>query len=211
MNIFDQYAQRYDTWYDRYPEAYESELKALGKVLPRTGRGLEIGVGTGRFAAPLNISVGIDPSYPMIERARARGVNARWGYGEDLPFMDKTFDYAVMIISLCFVEDPLKVLKEIRRVLRDTGLVIIAIVDKDSFLGQSYRTKQSVFYRRARFFSVREMEKCLYQAGFGRFFYYQTLFDLPERLNRVEKPQPGFGRGGFVVVRARKINLEPGG
>lgn len=204
MNVFDKYARRYDAWYDRNPDAYESELRALRRVLPRTGRGLEIGVGTGRFAASLKIAIGIDPSYPMVEAARRRGVNARWGYGEDLPFTDGAFDYAVMVISLCFVDDPLTVLREIHRVLRDKGTAVIAIVDKDSFLGKYYRGKKSLFYREARFYNVREVESFLRRAGFGRFSCYQTLFDLPDRLSGIDKPRQGSGRGGFVVVKAVK-------
>ncbi len=204
MNIFDKYVQQYDAWYDRHPYAYESELKALRQVLPRGGRGLEIGVGTGRFAAPLKITIGIDPSSTMAAKARERGVNTRWGYGEDLPFTDGAFDYAVMVISLCFVNDPLQVLQEIRRVLRDGGEIIIAIVDKESFLGRAYRRKKSPFYRHARFFDVRELKDYLSQTGFGRFSFHQTLFDLPDRLTCVEEPQKGFGQGGFVVVRAVK-------
>ena len=88
MNIFDRYYKKYDIWYDRNKFAYLSELEAIKKVIPSVGRGLEIGVGTGRFAAALNITIGIDPSHNMIEIASRRGVNVRWGFGEDLPFLE---------------------------------------------------------------------------------------------------------------------------
>jgi len=208
MSLFDRYYERYDAWYDRHPFAYESELKALRKLMPSNGRGLEIGVGTGRFAAPLDITIGIDPSYPMIKIARKRGVNARWGYGEDLPFVNAAFDYAVMIISLCFVNDPIGVLGEIWRVLRSRGDIIIAIIDKDSFLGKFYRRQGGLFYKDAHFFSVPELEQRLGQTGFADFVYYQTLFVLPDQLTSVEEPQKGYGRGGFVVVKARKIGMR---
>ncbi|MBU2504608.1 MAG: class I SAM-dependent methyltransferase, partial [Candidatus Omnitrophica bacterium] len=98
-----------------------SELEALKKVLPKASRGLEIGVGTGRFASALRITMGIDPSYAMMELAIERGVNVRRGAGEDLPFFENTFDYAAIIITLCFVKDPVKVLKEAGRVLKKHG------------------------------------------------------------------------------------------
>jgi len=60
VNIFDRYYKRYDNWYEKNKFAYLSELKTVRKVLPRKGKGLEIGVGTGRFAAALGISTGID-------------------------------------------------------------------------------------------------------------------------------------------------------
>ncbi|GAG27255.1 unnamed protein product, partial [marine sediment metagenome] len=157
MNIFNQYYKKYDSWYDRNKFAYLSEIKAIKKVLPKKGRGLEIGVGTGRFAAPLKITIGIDPSKEMIEIARKRGVDARLGTGEKLPFRNTTFDYVAIIITICFVEDPLRVLKETRRVLKKNGKIIVGIIDKDSFLGKFYRKKKSIFYKEANFFSVKEV------------------------------------------------------
>ncbi|PIW33718.1 MAG: SAM-dependent methyltransferase, partial [bacterium (Candidatus Ratteibacteria) CG15_BIG_FIL_POST_REV_8_21_14_020_41_12] len=66
-NIFDQYWKRYDAWYDNYRFAYLSEVEAIKKVLPRKGKGLEVGVGTGRFASVLGIHYGIDPSVKMVK------------------------------------------------------------------------------------------------------------------------------------------------
>ncbi len=40
--------------------AYDSELEAIVQILPKSGRALEIGVGSGRFAAPLNLELGVD-------------------------------------------------------------------------------------------------------------------------------------------------------
>ncbi len=66
-NIFDKRYKKYDAWYKENKFAYLSELEAIRKVLPKKGKGLEIGVGTGRFAAPLGIKFGIDPSEDMIQ------------------------------------------------------------------------------------------------------------------------------------------------
>lgn len=204
-NIFDRYYKKYDAWYDKNKFAYLSELEALRKVLPRKGRGLEVGVGTGRFAAPLKIAVGIDPSKNMIRIARQRSVNARVGSGECLPFRNATFDYVAIIITLCFVQDPQKVLKEARRVLKKKGKIIIAIIDKNSFLGKFYQKKKRVFYKQANFFSVREVRDLLKATGFSRFSHYQTIFKLPDKINSIENPQKGFGKGGFAVICAKKI------
>ncbi len=199
-DFFDEHYKQYDAWYDRNKFAYLSELEAVKKALPREGHGLEVGVGSGRFAAPLGIAVGIDPSKKMVELARKRGVDARPGSGEDLPFEDATFDYVAIIVTLCFVGDPGQVIGESARVLKGRGRIIIGIVDKDSFLGESYREKKSVFYGRAHFFNVKEVTLMLKEAGFGEFSYYQTLFDLPDKMSSVAEPREGFGKGGFVVI-----------
>lgn len=59
----------------RTPRApYQSELLTIRALLPWDGLGLEIGVGTARFAAPLGVQVGIDPSSAMLRYAAGRGI-----------------------------------------------------------------------------------------------------------------------------------------
>ncbi len=203
-NIFSRFSKQYDAWYDRNKYAYLSELRAIRKILPKKGNGLEVGVGTGRFAAPLGIRVGIDPSREMIKIARQRGVDARFGYGESLPFRDESFDYVVLIVTLCFVKNPQKVLREAKRVVKKNGRLIVGIVDKNSFLGKSYQEKRSVFYKSARFFSAEELIRELNAEKFSRILCYQTLLKPPDKTDKIETPQKGFGRGGFVAISASK-------
>ena len=202
--LFDKYYEKYDSWYDNNKFAYLSEIKALMKVVPAQGKGLEVGVGTGRFASVLGIENGIDPSLKMINIARKRGIKASLGLGEKVPFQPQVFDYIAIVITLCFVKDPGKVIGEAMRLLKKGGKLIVGIVDKESFLGKYYKRKKSVFYKNARFFSSEGMTNLMKKAGFGRFTYYQTLFNLPEKMKSTENPRKGFGRGGFVVISAEK-------
>jgi len=204
VNIFNRYYKRYDAWYERNKFAYLSELEAIKKVLPKKGKGLEIGVGTGRFARALGITTGVDPAKNMINIARQRGVDAYVASGEKLPFKEGSYDYVAIIITISFTKNPQKVLKEAARVLKREGKVIIGIVDKNSFLGKFYQKKKGVFYKQASFFSVSELTNLLEEAGFNRFSYYQTVFDFPDKINSIEKPQKGFGEGGFVVISAKR-------
>jgi len=204
-SIFDKYYEKYDAWYDKNEFAYLSELKAIRKVLPKKGKGLEIGVGTGRFAQALGIESGIDPSKNMIKIARKRGINVKLGYGERLPFKNATFDYAAVIITICFTKNPKKVLKEACRVLKKKGKIIIGIVDKDSFLGKFYQKKKSPFYKKANFFNVKELTELLKKPDFSKFSYYQTLYKLPGEIKLAQRPRKGFGQGGFVVISGEKI------
>ena len=58
---FEAHAARYDAWFERHQAAYVSELLALRSFVPLSGRGLEIGVGSGRFVlarASVSVSVG---------------------------------------------------------------------------------------------------------------------------------------------------------
>lgn len=204
MNIFERYYKKYDAWYERNKFAYLSELETLKKFLPKKGKGLEIGVGTARFASPLGIRYGIDPSKKMLKIAKKRGVEIHLGSGEKLHFKNSSLDYVAIIITLCFVKDPIKVLGEARRVLKKNGKIIIGIIDKDSFLGKFYQKKKSIFYKQAKFFSVKEATRLLKKTGFIKFSYYQTLFKLPEKIDSIEKPKRGFNKGGFVVISGEK-------
>jgi ubiquinone/menaquinone biosynthesis C-methylase UbiE len=203
-NVFNKHYKRYDAWYDKNNYAYLSELDAVKLVLPNKEKGLEIGIGTGRFASALGIKYGVEPSANMAKLARKRGVEVYLGYGGALPFIDNSFDYVVMIITLCFIKDPVQTLQESHRVLKKDGKIIIGIVDRESFLGKFYLEKKSIFYKKAKFFSVDDVRILLQATGFKGFSCYQTLFTLPGAMNAVEKPKKGFGKGGFVVISAKK-------
>ncbi|MDP8261746.1 MAG: class I SAM-dependent methyltransferase [Candidatus Ancaeobacter aquaticus] len=207
MEIFNKNCEEYDAWYDRNNFAYLSELESIKKVLPKKGKGLEIGVGTGRFAAPLGIFVGVDCSSSMLKIAEKRAVNVLGAFGEQLPFLNNTFDYTAIIITLCFVNDHVKVLKEAARVLKKNGKIVIGIVDKNSFLGKYYQKKKSIFYKHAHFFGVDELHDLLIKTGFGEITCYQSLFDLPDKITSIETPKKDFGKGGFVVIGARKLSM----
>ena len=172
INIFDRYYKEYDDWYEQNRFAYLSEIEAIRKVLPKTGKGLEIGVGTGRFASVLGISYGVEPSRNMAQIAQRRGIEVKVGYGENLPFEDKEFDFIIIAITICFVESPKKVILEAARVLKDRGRIIIAIVDRNSFLGRFYQKKKGKFYKLAKFFSTEDVVKLLKESDFYKFSFY---------------------------------------
>ena len=207
-DIFDKYYKKYDAWYEKNKFAYLSEIGALKKVVPNKGEGLEIGVGTGRFASRLGIKYGADPSENMLIIAKKRGIDVHHAQGERLPFDSLVFDYVAIIITLCFVKDPIKVLIEAKRVLKNRGKVIVGIIDKDSFLGRFYQRKKSLFYKQAHFFGVKEVTDLLKMSGFARISYYQTIYKFPDEMTSVEKPRKGFGRGGFVVISGIKCRME---
>jgi SAM-dependent methyltransferase len=127
---------RYDAWFERHQTAYLSELLALRVFVAWSGRGLEIGVGSARFAALLGIAVGIDPSPTMLAIAAARGIRCGQGIAEDLPFAGVGFDYAVMVTTICFVDSPQRTLTEAYRVLKPNGRLVIGFIDRESAIGQ---------------------------------------------------------------------------
>ncbi len=203
---FDECSRDYDNWFEKNRAAYLSELKAVQSLLPDFSRGVEIGVGSGRFAAPLGIGYGVEPSGSMAVIAGGRGIKVCGGVAEDLPFADGCFDLALMVTVLCFVESVERVLSEAKRILADGGFLVAAILDRDTELGRIYNNSKSdsYFYRNAEFVSYEEIAGALESAGFTRVRAVQTIFDEPSRMKQGSNSRPGHGRGLFVVLRCEK-------
>ncbi len=161
MTIFDANAERYDKWYDRNRDLYERELSVIPKPVSPS---LEVGVGTGRFALPLGIDVGVDISQAMLKIAKNRGVECVRADALKLPFKDGVFKSVYFIFTLCFLDEPEKALREAERVLSEDGVLYACIIPKNSGLGELYSSKDSPFYRIARFYTERELKAMLENA-----------------------------------------------
>lgn len=207
IQIFDDFAEQYDSWFDYHTAAFESELNALKKVIPPSGEGLEVGVGSGRYASELGIKTGLEPSVKMADLAKLRNINVSIGTAESMPFHDHQFDYVLLNTVLCFLDNPLIALYEVKRILKLDGMIIIGMYDKNSLLGQSYiahRYEKHDWLRHAHYYSVTEIFNLLHQIKFQEKLVYQTIFSLLfENIKTKEKVRPGYGEGGFVVISAQ--------
>ncbi len=204
---FETYADAYDGWFEDHRPIYEAELQAIGQLMPTTAvEAMEVGVGSGKFALPLGIRVGVEPSEKMAARARSQGIDVHAGVAEALPFADECFDLVLMVTTVCFVDDVSTSFSECARVLRPGGSLIVGFVDKASDLGQRYLQKQSEsrFYGEATFFTTGEIAAYLLETGF-------LIAETRQALIPDEPPElilEGSGRGGFIAIKA--IKPEPG-
>ncbi len=210
-NIFDELAERYDAWYDSEEgmPIYQSELLCLNSLIDDVSSPmLEIGVGTGRFAMNFPDIIGVDPSPNALKIARGRGIKTLQATGEELPFFNETFKYILIIVTLCFVEDPLSVLKEANRVLMPSGSVIIGIVPKDSPWGIYYEKRKKEghpFYKYAKFYTLGDVENYLELTAMKISRISSTLLQRPDWPHRIELPTKGFAKeAGFVFIEAKK-------
>ncbi len=212
-NPFDAHASEYDAWFDRFPSLYESELLAVRAILPpRKGRWIEIGVGSGRFASRLGIDLGIEPSEAMARLARARGVEVLAGCAEEIPLEAASVQASFLITTVCFLSNLPRAFREVRRILRQDGVAVVAFIPRDSRFGCLYRENADgdTFFSHAQLRSTNEVIEALTEAGFHVDRTLQTLTGDPATADdQVEIPSPGCDRGSFVVVRGRASGSRP--
>jgi ubiquinone/menaquinone biosynthesis C-methylase UbiE len=97
-----------------------------------SGTVLEVGIGTGRnlkFYSSRCSVTGIDISEKMLDKAKIKAcgmsnITLLLMDAEQLKFPDNNFDFVISTFTLCSIPDPLKALKEMRRVLKPSGELI---------------------------------------------------------------------------------------
>ncbi len=204
--VYDDHANHYDAWFEKNWAIYQSELRALKTLTSSFEKGLEIGMGTARFAAPLGLRVGLDPSLSMIRIATNREIDGVKGIAEQLPFKDSSHDLCLMVTVIFLLSDVKAAFKEAYRILKPGGSLIVGFVDKESRLGKRYERQkdESTFYRVVHFFTPKEVRAEMEKAGFKDVVFVQTLFESPEKIKAPESPKKGHGEGSFVVARGTK-------
>jgi SAM-dependent methyltransferase len=158
----------YDRWFDENGCVYAAQFRLLRDAVPATGLGLEVGTGSGRFASAFSIRHGIDPSRPLLLMAKARGLAVIQGEGEHLPYRAGTFDCVLMMTVICFLENPLPVLQECRRVLGDCGTLVLGFIEREGEVAGRCRQEgtKGRFLRSARFYTTGEVKRVVTDAGF---------------------------------------------
>jgi SAM-dependent methyltransferase len=205
---FNEHAAEYDEWFIKNPFVFKSELHAIRTFMPKgkDRRGMEIGMGTGRFARALGIEEGIEPAEEMRKLAGKRGLHPLDAVAEDLPYRTGIFDVVLMNFCICYLDDVQQSFFEAWRVLKKNGVLIVGFIDRNSRLGKIYarRRAHSLFYRDARFYSVPNVQKKLRKAGFRELDTLQTLFRPLQEMDSIEEALPGHGKGSYVVISAKK-------
>jgi len=205
------FAKRYEEWYagpGRQADRMEKQLltRLLGDF-PNAGTALDVGCGTGHFSrwlANQGLRVaGVEISPAMLERrSRTDGVSYVLGDALVLPFADRSFDLAIFVTTLEFVNDPGCALREAVRVAR-AGL-LLGILNRCSLLAVKRKASGKPPWDMARFFSPHELAGLVRDAAGGRIIRTHcrttTLWPLPW-LGSL--PIPG---GGFIGM---SVGLDP--
>jgi ubiquinone/menaquinone biosynthesis C-methylase UbiE len=118
-----------------YRPPHDAVLSALRGL--ENARVLDLGCGTGQLAArihrelPGTRPVGCDFSHGMLAAAHRRDASVPVAQGDAgrLPFRDGVFDAVVSTEAYHWFPDPVRALREIRRVLRPGGRLLLAVVN----------------------------------------------------------------------------------
>ncbi len=174
MEIFDNEAKSYDTWYTTPLGRFVDELETLAvmeTLQPKSSEIiLDVGCGTGNYAIKLAqrgcIVVGIDISEEMlaIARKKCQELNLRIellnANAESIPFADNYFDSVVSIATFEFIRNPQKALEEMFRVVKSNGKIVVGFINRESpwgelYLSEEFRTK--TIFKYAYLFSKSEI------------------------------------------------------
>ena len=222
MAIFDKEALDYDQWYNSklgsLVDKVETEL-AFKLLKPEKGmKILDVGCGTGNFSIKLAEMgckvVSIDISEEMLNTARSKvreGLDIEFNLMDayDIKFDDEEFDGVISMAAFEFIYEPQKTYKEMYRVLKKGGNLLIGTINKDSKWGEFYLSKEvqenSVF-KYADFKSLEDLkglgEREAISSG-------ECLFISPDEKEEnismaLEEELSHSERGGFICVSWRK-------
>jgi ubiquinone/menaquinone biosynthesis C-methylase UbiE len=218
------------TLFDEWPEWYENWFTTpIGKLVRETesvlvhdllrlkpGEDLlDAGCGTGIFTYDFLKEearvTGLDVSRPMLDVAQKKLT----GYPIDfvagdmlcLPFKDNSFDKAVSVTALEFIEDANAAVSELFRVTRPGGLIVVATLNSLSpwAVERKARTHkhllQDAFFR-----SPNELLACGSAEGTAATCVHFERNELPERAVNIEKTclLQRLNTGAFVAARWKK-------
>jgi len=161
-------------WYDLSPRRWQffvpvqkAALKLAGPCIASPKTILDVGCGTGQLIRrmaktfPNAQLFGVDASKEMVDRARniiREGVNGRveLAAAEALPFPDSSFDLVVSTVSFHHWQDQPRGLTEIRRVLHNGGVFVLA-----DMLASSRMRRATGFIGGGRFNTPEQLDELL--------------------------------------------------
>lgn len=202
--------EQYDAWYRTPRGAWIGDVEfrmLVGMLRAQPGDTLlDVGCGTGyfsrRFAREAALTVtGIDPDREWLAYARQQaqpGEQFVEGRAEQLPFEDRSFDGAVSVTALCFIDEQRHALQEMLRVTRRR--VVLGLLNRNSLLHRQVGRRGGVGgYRGAHWHTPAELRKLFDGLPIANLELQSAIF------------LPGGGRIARLVEYATPTRLLLGG
>jgi ubiquinone/menaquinone biosynthesis C-methylase UbiE len=219
--LFDEWPDQYDRWFQTPIGSLvkDCEMRLVKELLAPQAREsiIDAGCGTGLFTLDMLASgasvAGLDLSLAMVLRAAAR---FRWlpfsplvGDMLALPFRDNSFDKAVSVTALEFIEDARGAVRELFRVTKGGGLVVVATLNSLSSWAARRRKEageKETIFSKAFFRSPEELLALAPYAGTVKTAVHFQKASDPESAIKIEEKgrQKDLLTGAFVAVRWQK-------
>ena len=178
---------QYDAWYSTPRGRWigEAEFRLLARYLELGGesgaRMIDVGCGTGwfsrRFADAGFDVTGVDIDTASVEFARSKSVDRTSfvvGDARELAFPDRSFDYAVSVTALSFLDDWPRALREIIRVSRCGWAV--GLLNRHSVLWRQKGRRNAGSYTGAHWHTAEEIQEALQSAGVRHVRFRTAVF-----------------------------------
>lgn len=228
---FDQYAEKYDSWFLANPNVLRSEVKLVAQTLEGCQNIFTVGCGSGLFESILRqeygiqIDHGLEPSQDMASIARKRGINVTISTAEEYDYAGKTYDTIIYNGCPGYITDLEKALTNSFNALNSGGKIIVIDIPKESGYGLLYNLAKAVgswehpllngvyprnpypieLVAQANWRTTQEKVASMKKIGFTDFEFSQTLTAHPICSdNVVEEPIAGFDKGDYVAICAYK-------
>lgn len=216
--IFDDWPEKYDQWFEtpmgRLIKGYESKL-VLRMLTPDPGEViLDAGCGTGIFTADILKTgarvVGLDLALAMLRRALTKCTGRTFqsviGDMQRLPFGDASFHKAVSITAIEFIQDARIAVKELFRVTKPGGFIVVATLNS---LGPwAQRRKEAAkkghpLFRHTIFRSPDEIKGLSPVEGIVKTAIHFEKHDDPDIASKIENSERarGLNTGAFLAAR----------
>ena len=160
---------------DYWQSLEEVTLKQIVSVLKTGDKILDVGVGLGRLLSQLTLNVekyGVDISKSYLNEAKNKGINVCLSKIEELPYNDNSFDVIVTTDVLEHVFDLNQCVREIKRVLKPNGYLIVRVPYKEDL--SAY-----VNYDLYEFIHLRNFDENSLDLFFRKIFNFQFInFEL---------------------------------
>jgi len=220
--------QLFDEWPDQYDRWFETPVGSLIKkceedlitelLAPFSGEHiLDAGCGTGVFTLKILAAgssvVGVDLSLPMLHKAHVKFGSSRFNPAAAdilrLPFKEQTFDKVVSTTALEFIEDGAGAARELFRVAKAGGVVLVATLNGLSPWAERRREegkKRQTIFSKAIFRSPEEMRALAPFPSIVKTAVHFPRDTTPEQAIQLEQKgrEKGLQTGAFIAVRWHK-------
>jgi len=205
MNVFlrQDVAENYDSYYktDFGKKVDKLEKKIISELLNdiQKEKLLDIGCGTGHwtdFFVRHGFQVtGVDSSESMLNIAKRKNIKAQFilANSENLPFEDESYSIITSITMLEFVENQDKAIRELYRILKKGGWLIIGCLNADSTIGMN--KKKDEVLKHANLFRISDLKSMFYQfklLKINQGVYVKENYEIIEPLNNLSNIEPAF-------------------